>query len=171
MTMPTECSAVEGLLARAADGLDALSAPERASLDAHTASCAACRAALADQRGVAGVLRARPHVAVPADLTARIAARLDRDRADTRLLEMANWRAWTVGLVPVAAALMLAAWLGVGTGAGPSGSQSNAITIESTESPTTPAAMFMQPAANSDSLVEAVLTGAVPPATGSGNVR
>jgi predicted anti-sigma-YlaC factor YlaD len=156
----------EHLLARAADG--ALTSAERHALDAHLEVCAECRDALEAQRLVAQALVARaPHAASP-DFSARVSARLDRERDG--ILELANWRAWTAGLVPVAAALVVAAYLGVGTATtttseSVAASASDTATFESWASASagaTPAAVFLQPSASGDQLLETVLTGAAP---------
>jgi anti-sigma factor RsiW len=146
------CDAAEPLIARYADG--GLSGPERARLEQHLASCAACRAAADEQRDVAAILKARPPER-PSGLAARVSARLD---AEAGVFGLANWRAWTLGLAPVAAALMLAAYLGIGASA----SSSTQSTVATEEWPLTANAtrsVLMQPATSSDALLEEVLTG------------
>ena len=171
----------EHLLVRAADG--ALTAPEQRELDRHLEACAGCREALDAQRLVARLLNGRTHAGAAEGLSARVAARLDADGAG--VLELANWRAWTVGLTPVAAALVLVAFLGVGTGTGRSESAagaptsadtraaSEAVTFESWASATAggTAAVFLQPSASGEQLLETVLIGGVLPAAESSDVR
>ena len=61
-----------------------------------------------DQDPVAALLRATPPVTVPTDFLTRVNARID-DTAGW--LGLADFRAWTLGLVPAAAALVLLAML------------------------------------------------------------
>ena len=61
-----------------------------------------------DQDPVAALLRATPPVTVPTDFLTRVNARID-DTAGW--LGLADFRAWTLGLVPAAAALVLVAIL------------------------------------------------------------
>ncbi len=172
----------EHLLARAAD--DALTAPQRRELDRHLEACAACREALEAQRLVARALNGRIDGGAAEGLSARVAARLDADGAG--VLELANWRAWTVGLTPVAAALVMIAFLGVGTGTGKSdttaaarittetrAAASEAVTFESWASGTArgTAAVFLQPSASGEQLLETVLIGGVLPAAEASDVR
>ncbi len=156
------CDAAEPLIARCADGV--LADADRARLDAHLASCADCRAAVEMQRDVAALLRARapePHL----DLVSRVSARLD---AEAGVFGLANWRAWTLGLAPVAAALMLAAYLGIGA----SGSGAAQPVVAQEEWAATAAtSVLMQPGTSGDALVEAVLTGAAASSGESRDVR
>ncbi len=172
----------EHLLARAADG--ALSSPERRELDRHLEACAACREALDAQGLVARTLNARIDTGAAEGLSARVAARIDAGGAG--LLELANWRAWTVGLTPVAAALVLVAFLGAGTGSGKTDATATArtvtetgaagsepVTFESWASGTVrgTAAVFLQPSASGEQLLETVLIGGALPAAESSDVR
>lgn len=165
----------EELLARAADR-SPLSAAERRDLDLHLAGCESCRDALDAQRVVVRMLQARDAVAPPAGFSARVSARLDRAREVGGMLDLANWRAWTVGLAPVAAALMLAAYLGLGTtsqSVQQATSSADAVTFEtwaSSSAETSPAAVFLEPSASADQLLETVLTGSAP-SGGNANVR
>jgi len=61
-----------------------------------------------DQEAVAEVLRATPAARVPDDFLARVNAKIDETAG---WLGLANYRAWTLGLVPAAAALVLLAIL------------------------------------------------------------
>jgi len=61
-----------------------------------------------DQDAVAAVLRATPPADVSADFLARVNARID---GTAGWLGLADFRAWTLGLVPAAAALVLIAIL------------------------------------------------------------
>jgi anti-sigma factor RsiW len=163
------CSDAVRLLARAADD------PSfgDAALDAHLAACDACRAALGEQRAVSARLHARPADAPSQGFSARVAAALDRHEADTGMLGLANWRAWGGGLAPVAAALMLAAWLGVGLDR----DEVAPVTAESFDTWTRATAdddravAFLHPDATRDLLLETVLTGALPQDLGDPDVR
>jgi predicted anti-sigma-YlaC factor YlaD len=161
-----QCDAAQRLIARAA-GNDAGS-PE---LDAHLAECAPCRQAFAEQQQVALMLAGRAPAPVPPGFAARLSARLD---AESRpgVLDLADWRAWTAGLAPLAAALVVAAYLGVGAGtprtaaidepAATASAEPTFDTWTASAATDTPASVFLQPAASTDLLIETVLTGAVP---------
>jgi len=162
----------EHLIARAADGAS-MSDADRRMLEAHLEACAACRDELDAQCMVAQVLHARTDTAARANFSARVAARIEHDTAPG-FLDLVNWRAWTVGLAPVAAALVLLAYLGVGSTsvvATPTDSTATFETWVSASAGSTPAAVFLQPAASGDQLLETVLTGAVPSSGESSNVR
>ena len=96
----TSCRNTHGWLARLADEPSALlSAEERASAEQHLASCAECRAMLADQRFVARVLQSRPPLVPSPAFSSRLAARLDDVSGWLGLLD---WQMWTYRLAPVA---------------------------------------------------------------------
>jgi len=61
-----------------------------------------------DQEVVAAVLRETPAARVPADFLARVNARIDETAG---WLGLVNYRAWTLGLVPIVAVLVLLAML------------------------------------------------------------
>lgn len=103
------CPIAESLLLRYAERPEAIDPAGRAQIEQHLSGCAACRAALEDQREIAALLRAAPHPEPPADFRARLAARLDAEPSGW--LALADWRAWTAALAPAAAALALVAWL------------------------------------------------------------
>jgi len=100
------CERATPLLARLADG--ALGGAERAALHRHLARCAACRAAAEAQADVREVLAARPVEAAPPWLAARIAAEI---AAEPGLLGVADWRGWTIRLAPLAAGLLIVAFI------------------------------------------------------------
>jgi len=108
------CDRTAPLLARLADG--DLGDDERAALAAHLDGCAQCRAEAGAQQAVVAVLRARPEAPVPMGLAARIAAEVTLEAG---WLGVANWRGWSFRLAPVAAGLMLAAFLWGGRVAAP----------------------------------------------------
>jgi anti-sigma factor RsiW len=99
------CREFESLLVRAAD--DALDDAGQAALDAHLATCAACRTALADQRLVRSSLAARPPLRAQPDFAARVDAAIEADRS---WLDRLDFRTWTWRLAPVAAAMSLVTW-------------------------------------------------------------
>lgn len=86
--------------------LDALSAEERADIEAHVRSCAACREELARWRAVTGRLRAAAGKQVPL----RLSHRLRRERWRARLRE----RLWSRQPVWLRVAALLLALLGIG---------------------------------------------------------
>lgn len=100
------CPEFESWLAAKADG--SIDMHRRRVLDAHLAECDGCRRALADQVRVLEVLAATPVVSPRGDFAARINARIDESGG---WLGLADFRAWTLRLAPVAAALALIAML------------------------------------------------------------
>jgi hypothetical protein len=115
------------------------------------------------QREVAALLRTRvPDARV--DLASRVFARLDEEAG---VFGLANWRAWTLGLAPVAAALMLAAYLGLGASASTASQSATA----GDEWATAATSVLMQPATSGDVLVEEVLTGSAESGGGARDVR
>ena len=159
------CPDCERLLARLADDPGGIGQDDRGGLERHLASCASCRAALDDQRAVARVLGMRTPARIPAGFHARLSTQLDGDDA---WLPIVNWRAWTVGLAPVAAALLLAAWL---IPAPESSSASDTVTFDAwaaSNVQSSAAAAFLRPDTSGDSLLEVVLTNdAMSAGTGS----
>lgn len=161
------CVNAENLTARYADAPDSLSADDREQLELHVEVCGACTAALEDQRHVARILIARPPMPVPPGFSARVAARIDAEPGGW--LALLNWRAWTVALTPLAAALVFVAWLGGtwGTTTAPVAATTQAsvtppVTFDTWAASTAGsnrASLFLQPATTGDALLEAVLTG------------
>jgi hypothetical protein len=144
-----ECRDAQHLIARGT-----LSGADAAALAAHVGICVDCREARTGQQAVARLLRERPDVPVPPGFAARVAARLEEDRS---WLGVAEWRTWTLRLVPVMAALALAVALTVGrTAAGPESS------VEG--STTDPATVLMTSQISGDALLDLTLTGTVPTA-------
>ena len=157
------CEAAERLMARYVD--DVLTEDDRRALEAHVVACAACAAAVRAQLEVAAILRSRVPEA-RADLVSRVSAQLAEEAG---LFGLANWRAWTLGLAPVAAALMLAAYLGLG--AASSTATTPAAADEWSAANGTATSVLMQPMTSGDVLLEAVLTGSAVPAGEGGDVR
>jgi hypothetical protein len=161
------CADVEPLIARYAED-DAAGTRVPADVTAHIDGCPSCRRALEEQREVRRLLLARPPAVVSSSFTARLSDRLGEQHD---WLGLVNWRAWTVGLAPVAGALVLVAFLGWGSKTeSPSTTTRTPAAAVALEWPTasarTPASVLMQPGASGEQLLEAVLTGAVPASVG-----
>jgi Putative zinc-finger len=163
------CHDAEPLIARYADDEASLAEDAREQLRAHLTACAACRTALEEQRDTAAFLRARLATLPLPGLVARVSARIDREthvdgrigrQGDDPWLGVVNWRAWTVGLVPVAAALIVAAYIDSGGAQSTTVSQTVPAMVYEWISADAPAAV--QPSASGDALIEAVLTGTAP---------
>lgn len=160
------CTDVERLIVRYADDERAPGQAARVELTAHLSACPSCRAALHAQREVAAALQRRPASAPAPGLVARVSARIDAER-DAGWLGLANWRAWTAGLVPVAAALTVAAYIELS----PATSTTTTTTTPTIEEWTTAnGPVLLQTSASGDALIEAVLTG-IAPSSGDGNVQ
>jgi hypothetical protein len=159
-----DCLQVASLLARRADDADALDATLRAAVDAHVAGCRACRVELEAQRDVAAWLRARPSDRLSPQFATRLAARLDDASG---WFGLADWRAWTLRLAPVAAALALATYLGFGASqtAVVSDDWSTATLDDSNVS------VLLESDVTADAVVETMLAGEPPAAGDTGNVR
>ena len=107
-----QCLDVAPFIARRADAPETLDGTILRAVDTHVADCASCRALLDEQRAVAGMLRMRPATDVSRRFGAQLSARLDEASG---WFGIADWRRWTLRLTPVAAALALATYLGLGT--------------------------------------------------------
>jgi anti-sigma factor RsiW len=107
--MTDNCAALTALLVRAAE--DVLPAEDRARLDAHLLDCASCREALAGQRVVRARLLEAPVVGASLGFDRRVMAaiRAEVEGRSRSWLDSLDFRRWTWRLVPVAAALALAA--------------------------------------------------------------
>jgi anti-sigma factor RsiW len=93
------------------DAVDEAIDPEsRARLDGHLKGCPTCRADLGTQLLVRRVLAERPADALPEGFSERLAGRLDGTPSAT-WHQQANWRTWSIRLLPIAAALLVAAGL------------------------------------------------------------
>jgi hypothetical protein len=162
------CDEAERCMVRAADGGDELDEPRRAALAAHLDGCASCRAAFETQRAVAAWLRLRPADRVSPDFAARLAARLDDASG---WFGIADWRAWTLRLAPVAAVLAAAILFGAGT------SFERSVTIDewalsAGDAANADASALWQSDVSADSALESLLTGELPAGSGgTGNVR
>lgn len=168
------CNDLAQFIARRADDSesddpDSLGAQARAMvplIDAHLDECAACRAALENQRAVSAWLRMRPADRLSPHFASRLAARLDDASG---WFGIADWRAWTLRLAPVAAALALATYLGLGAS-----TQTPATleewTLGTTESSTE--SLLWESGVSVESVMETMLTGELPASGGeTGNVR
>jgi anti-sigma factor RsiW len=154
------------MLVRTADG-ESDAVGEQSALHEHLERCASCRAALAEQRAVAAVLRSRPHNEVSPDFAHRLSRRLDDASG---WFGIADWRVWTCRLAPVAAGLALVALVTPGQTA-----TEASVTLDewarATADSTSAASLLWQRDVTPESLLETIVTGR-PPATGnSANVR
>lgn len=95
-----------GLILSSVEGT--LDVPSRALLEAHAAACAGCRRALDEQAAVKRMLADLPPVEVSRGFAARV-----RERVEQRpwWMPAGNWRLWTLRLAPIAALLIISAWL------------------------------------------------------------
>ena len=159
------CSDAAPLIARHADGspLDDVAA---AALEKHLAACAGCRALAADQRLVLDVLRSRPVERVSPAFATRLARRLDEEAG---FLGIADWRAWTFRLAPVAAAAVFAAALFSGAdSAAPVDLE--AWTVANAET-TSRATLLWDTEITADSVLETMLVGENEATGGTNDVR
>lgn len=98
------CTEASRLIARSIDA--ALDAKGRARLAEHLKLCPSCRAEAETQILVRRVLAARPDERLPSGFAARLSARLDAERA-SNWLEVADWKTWSIRLLPIAAGMLL----------------------------------------------------------------
>jgi hypothetical protein len=178
-----QCVDVAPFIVRRADAPETLDAATRAAVDSHVAGCAACRAVLDEQRAVAGMLRMRPVDAVSARFAAQLAARIngasggkaasgwdaasDSDAA-SGWFGIVDWKRWTLRLTPVAAALALATYLGLGA------SSQAPVSVDEWALGTTDAQAESMPwdsGVSADSVLETMLTGESANTRETGNVR
>ncbi len=82
-----------------------LEGPRRGEVAAHVAGCSECRAAIAAQQEVAGVLASRADIAAPASFAARVANQLEGANG---WYGVADWRWLVLRVAPVAGALLVA---------------------------------------------------------------
>ena len=178
------CNDAQPLIARYADDEPAVPPADRAALKTHLGECAVCRALLDEQRDVSLLLRGRLEAVPQPGLVARVSARIEREAGgrgsqgvrrsgrgteEGGWLGLANWRAWTVGLAPIAAALFVAAYLDIGGATSTGAARTTApTTLEEWTTGAAPAALHADPAG--EALIEAVLIG-VAPSSGEGDVR
>lgn len=171
------CNDAQLLIARYVDDELAVSPADRDTLRTHLTGCAGCRAVLDEQRDVAVLLRGRLETVPKPGLVARVAARIDaadgarapggQEVWEDGWLGLADWRAWTVGLAPIAAALFVAAYAG---GASSTGASLTTVptTLEEWTTGAAPASLHAD--ASGEALIEAVLIG-VAPSPGESDVR
>lgn len=110
------CESMVPLLLRYADGT--LSPGDRTRVEEHAATCTACREAIAEQSAGAALLAELPMPEASPGFAARVRERV---APSDGLLDLLNWRAWTLRLAPVAALLALLAWFPVSTETGGTG--------------------------------------------------
>ncbi|HSC28390.1 MAG TPA: hypothetical protein VLD67_14010 [Vicinamibacterales bacterium] len=156
----TSCDEAVRALVRAADSLEP-SLP--AELEAHLSTCASCRETLEDQRIVSQVLRARPADTVSSLFPVRLAARLDETAG---WFDLADWRAWTFRLAPIAAVLALVALLTSDTAA-------SSLTLQewTMSGADSSAELLWQPDASTESVLESMFPGEAAATGEDGNVR
>lgn len=149
------------------EGLSELmDAHTRAQVDAHLEGCASCRAALDTQRAVSAWLRMRPAARLSPHFASRLAARLDDASG---WFGIADWRVWTLRLAPVAGALALGTYLGLGATTQPPATIDE-WTLGTSESSTE--SMLWDSGVSAESVMETMLTGELPAGGGgTGNVR
>lgn len=106
-----------------------------------------------DQSLVAAVLASRQETSVPDDFVARVNARIDETAG---WLGIADFRAWTLGLVPAAAAVVLVAIFWPGPGTTPS--QPTTLTMQAVRDDFSPAsAADWQQEISADALLDAAM--------------
>jgi len=98
-----------------------------------------------DQALVAAVLASRPADEVPADFLMRVNARINARRGEAEWFELADFRAWTLRLVPLAGVLVLLGVLWPGS----SNATQTAPSLPAMQTPPAPAQPFT-PASASD---------------------
>jgi hypothetical protein len=113
------CEQVESVLALAADGT--LDRARHEQLGKHLETCAMCRDMLEGQTEICTLLSRRPPTPVPLGFSTRVMASLESDPAsgESSWMDALDWRAWTFRLTPVAATLLITAFLGLGRGDNP----------------------------------------------------
>jgi hypothetical protein len=158
------CTDAAPLIAVRADG-SLLDEAAGARLDEHLAGCDGCRRALSDQQSVAAMLRARPLDPVSPQFAARLAERLD---GRPGVLDLADWRVWTVRLAPVAAVLLLAASLLAGGAPAPLSLEEWAVSNAGSSSA---ASLLWDSEVTTDVVLETMVTGAGEASGGPGDVR
>lgn len=126
MHEPHACESMVPLILRYADGT--LGGADRARLEAHAAACEGCRDAMAAQHGVSTLLSEVGMADVTPGFAARVRARVEPAGG---LLDVVNWRAWSLRLAPVAGLLAVLAWLpGLTQGTAPADTSSAPAQIE-----------------------------------------
>jgi hypothetical protein len=160
------CTDVAKHLARLADDPASLDAQTRAAVTGHLDGCGSCRAALDAQRTVSAWLKMRPADNLSPQFVSRLAARLNEASG---WFGIADWQVWTLRLAPVAAALALATYLGLGV------STETPATIEEWTFGTTDAStesLLWDASISAESVIETMLTGELPAGSGgTGDVR
>jgi anti-sigma factor RsiW len=108
------CEQIESLLARAGDGT--LDKARHEQLNKHLARCAMCRDLLKCQTEIQELLSRRPVASVPLGFSKRVMANLGSNpvSGEPSWMDTLSWRTWTFWLTPVAATLLVTAFLGLG---------------------------------------------------------
>ena len=151
------CDEAARAIVRWSDDDEALDTATRVRLDVHLRTCADCRTAFETQRTVAAWLRSRPADRVSEQFAARLAARLDDASG---WLGVADWRAWTLRLTPVAA--LLAAFVLLGSSQPDTALTLDDWTLDTDDSSST-ATLLLQsdenPEVRLDALIESIVIG------------
>ena len=141
------CGDYIGLLVRAAD--DSLDAAGRARLDAHMLTCETCRSAFDSQQTAHVMLAGAFDVDAPLGFTTRVLAHLERDRP---WLDRFDFRRWTWRVSPLAAGLVLVAWI-VAAGSQTTSASAVIDVVTAVEAGTEPAAVLLSDAVDDTDLV------------------
>jgi len=110
MHTPPACAEYEALIVRVADGL--ADEADHGRLAEHVSRCPACQHALAVQREAKAVLASRPPLEASPSFRVRVRDMIEEEQARS-LVTLLDFRRWTWRLAPVAAALAIAATVGV----------------------------------------------------------
>jgi hypothetical protein len=155
------CEEAARYLLYAADDATLLDHASRAALNDHMSHCGECRRELEDQAAVAALLRTRPPDVPSLEFSAALRAHLD---AASGWLSLADWRRWTVRLLPGTCILVLAAFVAPSHTSVRQGSAlRGAPTISGSAASE---AILWDFGAPPDAVVEAMLTGPQPQGTG-----
>ena len=103
--MNAACERFVPLIVRSADGT--LPPEKHAELDAHVATCEGCREVLREQSAVRQLLQAVELTPATRGFAERVRLRAVPEPG---LIDLLNWRSWSLRLAPVAAVLALLAW-------------------------------------------------------------
>jgi hypothetical protein len=154
------CDEAAAAIVRLSDGDAGVDPGVRMRLETHLRTCAACRDALDTQRAVSAWLQSRPSDRVSDAFAARLGARLDDESG---WFGLADWRAWTLRLTPVAA--LLAAFVLLG-----SAPADTTVTLDewvSNADASAPESLLLEPDVNADAIVESIVIGDGPAAGGA----
>lgn len=150
--MRDRCESFIPLIVRSAEGT--LAPDQRRELDAHIGSCSACAGAVRDQAVARDLLGQLELVPGSPDFAAQVRARIV---AQPGVIDLFNWRSWTLRLAPVAAMLaLLASYSALGDARGRT---SSTIIDEWTRASVGVAGLLVDPGVSGDALLAAGLQG------------